>query len=366
MKLLVQTSKSVSLSEVGRQIGYVAEQKGYIVVLNREFPQWTDYRKVANKMILVHAISPLWSTGYFAIYHKAKRELDGNVLFYATCEGVPKPHLFPEWVFSEVEFVANSRFTKLMLKRAGFRVREVIHHGVCEAEVEEAIEYIPKYREIVERYFKDRVSFAFVGDDVFRKNIDKLIEAVSLLSQKRDDFVIFIISKQSVKRKIAGNPFIYYVADMGSRLHSEILAFYGSCNYTVYSGSCDGFGLPILESMRMGTPVIHCWCDPYREFSTNDGNIVFDYTNEKIVDTGDGIDYIYYEYDVKELASALDNAIDIYKKYKSQYEEMKIKVEEQAKRFKAEELYSKLIDMIGKKGEKKVRIKKVKSEKEEK
>ena len=347
MKVLVQTGKSPSISEVSRQIAYVVEQRGHIAILNRGLPSYYDWKKVCDALILVYPVSPVWSISHFLHYYNAKKQLQGRVLFYTTCDGVPKRYQFADWCFREVQLVANSNFTRKCLERCGFKVIDVVHHGVLTEELKLAQYKVNEYKRIIQKRFGDRIVFGVVSDDNPRKGIDKLLNALRILQQKRDDYVVLLVSKKNVVAKLKDVKNVYLTAEFGSRQHFEILGFMGACHFTIFPSLCEGFGLPVLESMSMKTPVIHAWFEPLTEFSIKDGNITIDIIGEYEYDSQEGIFYIMHEYDEVELANAIDSAIDIVKKYKSQYEDMQIKVYEQAMKFKSEDLYSKLLDMIG-------------------
>ncbi len=55
---------------------------------------------------------------------------------------------------------------------------------------------------------------------------------------------------------------------MNSLCGVDVLAFYGSMDLVFVPSGCEGFGMPVLESMAMGTPVIHQAIAPMIEFSS--------------------------------------------------------------------------------------------------
>jgi len=346
MKVLIQAGKAISFQEVGRAIAKVLERKNFAVLLHRQYPSFYKLNKYCDALIVINLVSPLWSLTYFNLYLKGKNELKGRAVFYGIADGIPKKVMFPLWVFYNIEFVANSQYSKKCLEKAGFKVLEVVPHGVDLEEVQLARTLSEEYRKRLSKDFSNKVIFGFVSNYLPRKGIDELVTACDLLYSKRKDFVVLFITGEGAKAKLKGKPWAYFVSPFGSREHVEILGFLGAIDYLAYSAKCDSFGLPILEAMAMKTPVIHVHAEPYVEFSSNKFNITFPYERESLRDLGDGIHYIFHEYNPQELANAMDYAIDIYLNNKSLYEDMKVKAYEKAKEFEIDKVYTSFIKYI--------------------
>ena len=347
MKVLIQTSKSVSLSEVARQIAYVGEKLGHVIILNRSYPSRDTIFSIAKALVLIYPPSPAYCMHWFLIYREAKKELNGRVVYYTTIEGKPKRLAFPQWVFRDVEFIANSHYTAKMLQSIGLKVKDIIHHGILSEEVKLASYYARKYENIIKSKFKNRVVFGTVSDLLPRKGLDKLIEATKMLLKKRQDFVVLLITKKDIMPHIQTIPNMFMVCEFGSRDHTEIMGFYGAIDYLIHPALAEGFGLPVLEAMAMGTPVIHAWYEPLSEFSHKDANLTFPPSLIRYVDTQEGILYEFHEYDPEDLAEMMEKAIDIKLKHKDEYEDRKAKVKEQAMKFKSEELYKRIYQHLG-------------------
>jgi len=346
VKVLVQTGKAVSLNEVARQIAYVIERRGYVVVLNRNIPQFISYNNLFHAVVFVYPVAPAWTIQWFYHYYKAKRELHGNVIYYTTVDGIPKKLSIPQWVYREVEFIANSQYSKRNLEKAGLKVLDVIPHGYLEVELSVASQLCERYRKLIQSNFRDRIIFGFVGDFNFRKGIENMLKAIEILSSKRKDFHVLLVTRKEILKYIEKIPNISLTSDFGVRSHVEIMAFYMSIDYLLLPSKCEGFGLPLLEANAVKTPAIITNIPPFREYADLKNNIVIDVKNVKLYDNQDGLLYELYDYDVNELVNAMENAIEIRKKYPSQYDEMKVKVYEKVKNMKSEILYDKLINHL--------------------
>ena len=113
-----------------------------------------------------------------------------------------------------------------------------------------------------------RFKFLFVGGTIFRKGIDKLLDAYSTTFSDKDD-VCLVIKDQGVQTYYKGQtqqtrirelqqmpnaPEILYL-DEEMDPH-ELAALYRACDCLVHPYRGEGFGLPILEAMASGVPPI--------------------------------------------------------------------------------------------------------------
>ena len=104
----------------------------------------------------------------------------------------------------------------------------------------------------------------FVGTIQPRKNLVRLIEAFSKLDFKKDkfkDFKLVIAGKWGwMTEKIAKAPKKYGVESkvkfIGRVADSDLPAVYKSASLFCWPSLMEGFGLPVLEAMIMGVPVI--------------------------------------------------------------------------------------------------------------
>jgi glycosyltransferase involved in cell wall biosynthesis len=115
---------------------------------------------------------------------------------------------------------------------------------------------------------KESFKFLFVGGTIHRKGIDILLKAYQL-AFRRDDPVSLIIKDMGTQSLYQGQGLgdqirALQLDDTTPRVHyieqdlrdTEIASLYVSCDCLVHPYRGEGFGLPVLEAMSCGLPVI--------------------------------------------------------------------------------------------------------------
>lgn len=110
-----------------------------------------------------------------------------------------------------------------------------------------------------EKFDIDKDYILFVGTLQPRKNISKLIEAFSMIKNK--DIKLVIVGKKGwMFEDILSAPIKYEVSDRVKFLENvsedDLPGFYKNAECFVLPSLYEGFGLPILEAMQYGCPVL--------------------------------------------------------------------------------------------------------------
>lgn len=113
-------------------------------------------------------------------------------------------------------------------------------------------------KEILKKYLVDEPFILFVGTLQPRKNIVRLVEAFSLI---KSNLQLVIIGRKGWQyEEILASPEKFGVSDSVLFLENvtdeELPAFYENAELFVLPSLYEGFGLPILEAMRYGCPVL--------------------------------------------------------------------------------------------------------------
>lgn len=122
-------------------------------------------------------------------------------------------------------------------------------------ENEVASSRLQKYGLNVNRYI------CYVGVIEPRKNVDLLIEAYARIADQFQDIPLVIVGKQGwqynrVFRKVNDLGLNDRVRFLGHICMDDLVAIYSGASVFVYPSQYEGFGLPVLEAMQCGAPVI--------------------------------------------------------------------------------------------------------------
>ena len=122
-----------------------------------------------------------------------------------------------------------------------------------------------------------------VGHFEKRKNFAKLIEAISFLKQRKFDCSLVIIGNDSgelasIKKLISDmnlNDNIFLLTNLSN---DEVRCAYSNCALLAFPSFYEGFGIPILEAMVAGKPMVLSDLEIFREITQNQ-SVYFDEGN---------------------------------------------------------------------------------------
>ncbi|MBU1148828.1 glycosyltransferase family 4 protein [Patescibacteria group bacterium] len=114
---------------------------------------------------------------------------------------------------------------------------------------------------ILTKYKISQPYLLYVGNVYPHKNIETLLSAFSRLSQERDDLKLVLVGKgdyfyQRIKRQVDELNLIGKVIFTGFVPDDDLLGIYRKASLYVFPSLEEGFGLPPLEAMAQGIPVI--------------------------------------------------------------------------------------------------------------
>ncbi|MGY6500934.1 MAG: glycosyltransferase family 4 protein [Acidimicrobiales bacterium] len=118
----------------------------------------------------------------------------------------------------------------------------------------------------------------FVGTHEPRKNLARLVEAFARLGPDHDDVELVLVGPQGWGDDIAP-----HLASLGDRVRQpgfvpsgDLAAFYAAATVSCYPSLLEGFGLPVLEAMAQGTPVVTSSGTSTEELVAGGGGVAVD------------------------------------------------------------------------------------------
>ncbi|AZI75910.1 putative glycosyltransferase [Sulfolobales Beppu rod-shaped virus 1] len=333
-KTVILTMNYSSIKNVAEDIAYVLRKNNEIVTIITE----PNLIPKADKLIIFVPFAPSLLNLYLYAYNQFK----GEKYFYTTCDGIPIMTGVNQYLLQDITFIPNSKFTAKNLQEVGLFVDVPVFHGVNFEKIEKSKSMAEKMRQKLEKDFPNSVKFGIVTGTTKRKNIDLLVETFRVLNtsfaEDMKEMQFFVISHEDFQKlEVPQN--VHFVSRFGYNPHEYIFAFYQSMDYIIVPSGAEGFGLPVLESMAVGTPVIHQLMPPFDEFTSWQWNYLVQPKNiEEYVDKDRMQKWKIYKFDPTEFASAIviaKNAID--------REERSENLKKLAKAYDVEKLYMRFI-----------------------
>lgn len=307
MKYLLLGLKYPSISNVLEDIATVLEENGHITHIIYD----PVIEEKADRLVIFVPFNPKMLNAYLWKFDN----FEGEKWFYTTCDGIPRIQAINPYILKKIKFIPNSEKTARNLLKVGVNIDLPLLHGVDNKLAKESEPMARKLREKLNKDFANKIKIGIVSGTSKRKNLDLTVETLNRFADNYPDiaknFEFLVIShKQFLDYKVPSN--VSYVSQFGEKTKKEIFAFYGAIDYLLYLSGLEGFGLPILESMAMGTPSIHLAISPLTEFSSWQYNFIISTTGT----------YTYYEdivmqeweiakFDPEDVISVLQNLVSL-------------------------------------------------------
>ncbi|MCX7705661.1 MAG: glycosyltransferase family 4 protein [bacterium] len=125
-----------------------------------------------------------------------------------------------------------------------------------------------------------------VATSVERKNLKRLMEVFAIVKTKQKDLKLVIAGNESIKEGLSREIEKYRLYDSvhftGHLNSEELVYFYNTAELFIFPSLYEGFGLPVLEAMACGCPVITSNVSALPEISGGAAILVNPYNIEEI------------------------------------------------------------------------------------
>jgi glycosyltransferase involved in cell wall biosynthesis len=317
--------------------------------------QWFDrlfapyeIRLAGDSAVIIMPVDPFYATPYILLARDLKR---GGVraVYYGPVEGkLNKFHVQP-WM-REVDFIAVSNYVRDKLIEAGLRVVDVIYHGVDLRQIDQA----RKMRGAGLKYLQEHgldpskhVVVLTIANSHPRKGLAWYDKVVGVVEEKDPSIKFLVVTEPKGLDYFKNRPNLVVTSDFGRLPRLTILSLIANSHILAIPSLAEGFGLPILESMALGTPCVHAELPPLMEFSTCftvpvAGVSYLDKTEAGV----SGIVFESHLWDVDEFAGRILEVAGLVRNNREQLEEWRAKSIEAAGKLDIRNTYPSLLKYV--------------------
>lgn len=353
MRVLVRYGRAVSLRNVAEDIANVLLNNGIEAVLDRYIRPDILRKDKFTHVINVTAVDPLFTGDVAGMMQIIHRNRIARGIWYGTVEGEFRRETWQDALFVGIDFVANSNFTKEVLVKYGLNVKEVVYHGVDPNKVIRALSRAQQLQEDLRRLLPDKVIFLIVASELRRKGWQEFIEAWKLVDKEvRNNSKVLYISTSEIEKRIRREGLdkeIVKVAEMGQLSHTGVMALMAVSDYLIFPSLAEGFGLPALEAISVGTPVICGDFPPLNEFLPDVGLFIPITETKKYIErrgVPSGQVFILHLYRPEDLADKIEEAYYMKINKPDEYGELRSKLSRHARKFYTTKVYKWFVNWV--------------------
>jgi glycosyltransferase involved in cell wall biosynthesis len=342
---IITSARAKSLQKVGYQIAEVLEFNGLRTKMVFDSIPPQDLVTLVNEVDAGLVVMPVdlsfCSTFMYDCYRL--KSSGKKAFYYGTIEGEVKNPRSLSWVRDRIDFIANSRYTKKKLENAGFRVVDLVYHGVPVNDYLTAPVIGSKFR-----------SWLGVGGNTFlvgylasglpRKGHDLASEVARIVGKKDSSIKFLIISAPEAAQYYSDLDNVIFLDKFASVDEDFIKGFYGALDLYAQFSLSEGFGMPVLEALACGRLVAHADYEPLSEITTEKTSFRVPVRAIKHYSDYTSILFELHIYDPSEFADVIIQAKDVITK--TGKEELAVIARERAKEFDMFKVYHKFVEIL--------------------
>lgn len=349
MLRVLTSSRAISLQTVAMDIVKVAGKLGIKSNWDTKIVPSFELRSNGDSALIVMAVDPLVAVPWFLLARDCSKGGVRNA-FYGTIEGKVNTKYVHGWM-REVDFIANSEYTQNKLLEAGLNVVGVVPHGVdldAIAQAKRSRSLGLGYMEKLGLNPSKHVVVTTVANSHPRKGLAFYDKVVELVGGKDGSVKFLVITEDKGLSYFKKRSNLVVTTDFGKLHRITLLSIIASSHILAIPSLAEGFGLPALEAMALGTPVVHAELPPLMEFSTGFTVPVRDVAYFDRGEVGpSGIVYEQHLYDASEFADVLLQVVDMLRGRREAVVDWRVRSYERAVQYSIYAVYSKLLRLMG-------------------
>ena len=340
--------RAISLKTVASHIARVAKFMNVEAEIRTSYEPAYFVKKYTNSVIIVMTADPLAASPWILFARDLSRIGVKNV-YYGVVEGRLNYHHVSEWM-TDVRFVTPSEYVATKMKAAGLNVVDVVPHGIDLDEVREGEKAVPKAVEYMNKFGLDppkHIIALTIANAHPRKGLAWLDRVAEIVAKFTKSIKFFVITEHEGLRYFRKHDNLVVSTDFGKLPRNLVLGLIKASHMVVIPSFSEGFGLPALEAMAMGTPCVatelppfkefaKCWFVPYSQVS---------YFDKTPMGTG-GIIFEQYIYEPEDFAAQILNVADLIVNRKEVIEAWRLSAVWDAQKLSIKNVYPRLIKMV--------------------